>query len=421
LQQEGASTSVPTVEHGRQRLRALGAALGDAGSILTKRIQETHESIAARSFAAVGPFGRPVRVVHDGIARVSYGAVRGGIRVAGRAAGAVAAVTPLAADPRLFGRRAGMVQGAICGIYGDHLERHHPLLTVPMTVRTSGRPVALESAALSDAFPQAGPRLAVFLHGLCETEDAWGRPAQDDDTPGTYGDKLRRQLGLSPLFVRYNSGLHVTDNAERLGALLEELVEAWPVEVKQLDLVGHSMGGLIIRGACDIGAARRMRWVPLVRHCVYLGTPHHGAPLERGVNILAATLRVVPETRVIASLLDVRSAGIKDLRFGYASQRESGVSMLATARHHAVAASLGDTADHPLSRVIGDLLVPRASAFGEGLGGAGLGLEQDDRRLIGRVNHFDLLDHPVVAELLHDWLAGAGTSESLRPPSGAAG
>lgn len=418
---EMSPVSVATVDDGRRRLRALGAALGDAGGILTSRIEDTHSSISGRSFAAVGPLGLPVRLVHDAIARVAYGAVRTGIRAAGRAGGAVAAITPLAADPRLFGREAGVVQGAVCGFYGDHLERYHPDLAAPMAIRSGGRDVAVERGALSDAYPEAGPRLAMFLHGLCETEDSWGRPAQDDDSPGTYGDRLRRQLGLSPLFVRYNSGLPFSENATRLAALLEELVETWPVEVQELNLIGHSMGGLIIRGACDMGSARAMDWVSLVRHCVYLGTPHHGAPLERGVNRLAATLRVLPETRIIASLLDVRSAGIKDLRLGYANQPASNLALLATARHHAVAASLGDTPGHPLSRVIGDLLVPRASAFGEGRPGAELGLEEADRRLIGRVNHFDLLDHPVVAELLHEWLAGAtAPTDSVRLPSGAA-
>jgi hypothetical protein len=409
-----------TVDDGGRRLRALGAALGDAGGILTGRIEETHSSIAGRSFAAVGPLGLPVRVVHDSVAHVVYGAVRNAIRAAGRAGGAVVAVTPLASDPRLFGRKAGIVQGAICGFYGDHLERHHPQLTAPMAIRFGGHDVAVEPAALRDAYPEAGTRLAVFLHGLCETENSWGRPAQDDDSPGTYGDRLRRQLGILPLFIRHNSGLRVSDNAAGLADLLDDLVEAWPVDLEELDLIGHSMGGLLIRGACDIGAARGMRWVPLVRHRVYLGTPHLGAPLERGVNMLATTLRVLPETRVIARLLDERSAGIKDLRFGYASQQESDASLLATARHHAIAASLGDTPGHPLSRVIGDLLVPRASAFGEGRN-ADLGLQEPDRRLIGRVNHFGLLDHPMVAELLHDWLAGTKeTWQSMDLPSGAA-
>jgi hypothetical protein len=400
---------------GRQRLRALGAVLGDAGGILTERIHETHVSIAARSFAAVGPAGVPVRVVHDAIAGVAYGAVRGGIRAAGRVGGVVAAVTPLAADPRLFGRQAGMVEGAVCGIYGDHLQRHHPHLAVPMAIRSGGRDVGVERAALGDAYPNARARLAVFLHGLCETENGWGRPAQDDDAAGTYGDRLRRQLDLTPLFIRYNSGLRVAENGARLAALLEELVASWPVDVEELDLIGHSMGGLVIRSACDIGASRPMHWVPLLRHCVYLGTPHHGAPLERGVDTLAATLRVVPETRVIAGLLDVRSAGIKDLRFGYGGEMQNDRSLLATARHHAVAASVGDTPGHPLSRIIGDLLVPRASAFGEGRGGAALGLEETDRRHVGRASHFRLLDHPVVAELLREWLAGPAEAPR-RPP-----
>src|ERR1700680_1972696 len=140
-----------TVDDGGRRLRALGAALGDAGGILTGRIEETHNSIAGRSFAAAGPLGLPVRVVHDSVARVVYLAVRNAIRGAGRVGGAVAAVTPLASDPRLFGREAGIVQGAICGFFGDHLQRHHPQLTAPMAIRLGGRDVAVEPAALRGA------------------------------------------------------------------------------------------------------------------------------------------------------------------------------------------------------------------------------------------------------------------------------
>jgi len=403
---------------GRRRLRAAGALLGDAAAAGTDRVEELHRGIAGRAFAGAGAGAVPVRAVHDAVAAAAYSAVRGGLRAAGRLGGLLAAATPLAERNGLVGREAAVVEGAVFGMYGDRIARRHPELTLPMSLRSGGRDVAVSREALASAYPAAGPRVALFLHGLCETEDSWGAPAESADTPGTYGDRLRRHLGLAPLFLRYNSGLHVSENGARLSALLDELVDAWPAGIDDIALVGHSMGGLVIRSACDAAVREGSPWVSRLRHCVYLGTPHDGAPLERAVNMLAGTLRVLPETRPLATLLDVRSAGIKDLRFGYVRDDDwqghdpdavlvdtgSDLPLLATAQHHCVAATLGDTPRHVLSRTLGDLLVLHGSASGHGRRGVPLALAENDRRHLGRATHFHLLDHPAVADLLRDWL-----------------
>src|SRR5918992_833720 len=108
-----------------------------------------------------------------------------------------------------------------------------------------GRQVVTDSAGLASAYPDATPRLAVFVHGLCETEAAWHIGSR----PG-YGYRLREEHGYTPVDVRYNTGLHVSDNGRRLAQVLDHLVAAWPVEVEEIALVGHSMGGLVARSAC---------------------------------------------------------------------------------------------------------------------------------------------------------------------------
>ena len=417
----GGPDAAPSDTHatGRRRLRAAGALLGDAVAAGSERVEELHRGIAGRAFAGVGPSAAPVRAVHDAVATAAYSVVRVGVRAAGHVGGAIAAVTPLAEQPRLTGREAALVEGAVFGMYGDRIVQRHPELSLPMTLRSGGDDVALTREALAAAYPAAGTRVALFLHGLCETENSWGRPAESADTPGTYGDQLRRHLGLTPLFLRYNSGLHISENGARLSALLDQLVAAWPQRIDDIALVGHSMGGLVMRSACDIAVRDERPWVARLRHCVYLGTPHDGAPLERAVNMLAGTLRVLPETRPLATLLDVRSAGIKDLRFGYLRDDDwqgrdpdavlvdtgSDLPLLATAQHHCVAATLGDTPRHVLSRLLGDLLVLHSSASGHGRRGVPLKLGDADRRHVARATHFHLLDHPAVADLLRDWLS----------------
>ena len=86
--------------------------------------------------------------------------------------------------------------------------------------------------------------------------------------------------------------------------------------IEEIVIVGHSMGGLVARSACHYGSVEDHAWTGAVRHVFCLGSPHLGAPLEKGVNALGWALGRVPETRPLANLLGVRSAGIKDLRYG---------------------------------------------------------------------------------------------------------
>ena len=400
-------------------LRALGGALGDAVAEGAARVEEMHRAIAGRTFAAVGPGASPVRAAHDGISAAVYAGVRGGAWVAGRAAGAVAALTPLAETDWLERPAVAFLEGAIGGALGDHVEAHHPALAPRMAVRLAGRDVALDPGSLAGAFSRAQPRVAVFLHGLCETEAGWGRPALDDDSPGTYGDRLCRHLGHSPVFLRYNSGLHISENGRRLATLLGRLVAGWPVEVEELVLIGHSMGGLVMRSACADGERRGLDWVGRVRHCVYLGTPHDGAPLERAASVAAWTLRRLPETGALATAVERRSAGIRDLGHAYLREEDwSGhdperpwvdagthLPLLTSARHHAIAATVGATPEHLSSRLVGDTLVLHPSAQGQGRRGVPLELAEEDRHHLGGLHHFALLDHPLVYERLRSWLA----------------
>jgi pimeloyl-ACP methyl ester carboxylesterase len=397
-------------------LASLGRLGGDALARPAAAIGDVHRAVAGRVFGALGLLGAPVRLMHDGISAAAYGGVRGAMRLVPRATAAPLVRALPASTRAMADSRAGsLALAALNGAWGDTISRTHPELALELTVRRGGRAVVLDSEGLASSFPDASPRVAVFLHGLCETEAAW----RLGDRP-PYGTLLRDELGYTPIEVRYNTGLRVSDNGRRLSEVLENLVKAWPVEIGEIALVGHSMGGLVARSACHYGAADERDWTHGVRHVFCLGTPHLGAPMEKAANVAGWALTRLPETRPFGELVNLRSAGIKDMRFGscvepdwcdcdpdeYLRDRCTEVPFLDAATYYFIGATLSRRADDPLGRVVGDLLVNFPSASGSGRRRR-IPFEIDNGRHLGGLTHFALLNHPAVYEQIRDWLRRA--------------
>jgi pimeloyl-ACP methyl ester carboxylesterase len=391
---------------GRLGFDELGRAIGGIGGM--------HRGVAERVFNSVGPAGRPVRVVHDTLSAGVYMGVRAATSAIGRGADLALAGRRAVGDGRSISTdpRGGTFLGIVEGLIGDQLERERSDLHQPMSIRLDRRAVDLDPGSLRTAFPHARPQLVVFLHGLMETETAWsigGGP--------TYAERLDRDAGMTGVQVRFNTGRRVSENGRSLAELLSELVAAWPVEVEEIALVGHSMGGLVARSACFIGTEEHHRWTGLVRQTVALGTPHMGAPLEQAVHYASAGLAALPETRTMANFLRRRSGGIRDLRGGAlvdedwrdcdpealraAALRE--VPLLEGATHYFVSATVTRSPSHPLGRMFGDLLVLRPSASGYSRSRR-IAFEEENGVHLGGANHFALLNHPRVYDRLREWL-----------------
>jgi pimeloyl-ACP methyl ester carboxylesterase len=339
-------------------------------------IGQVHRAIADRAFPAPGL----AKALHDGISGAVYASVAGAATLAGRAAALAVRDRPISTTPR-----GAVVLGVLNGLQGDVLERERSELAVPTRLRVDG---------------QCTPRIAVFVHGLFETELAWrfgGRPR--------YGDRLAIEHGFTPVYARFNSGRHISENGRSLAGRLDELVAGWPVEVEQIVLVGHSLGGLVARSACHVGGD----WTGRVTHVVSLGSPHTGAPLESAVHYAAAALGAVPETRPLSRFLRRRSAGIRDLRTGSLVDEDwrgrdpdalraaacQEVPLLEGATHCFVAATVTSRADHPVARLLGDWLVLERSASHRA----------QEALHVGSAHHLALLNHPEVYARLSEWLA----------------
>jgi pimeloyl-ACP methyl ester carboxylesterase len=395
----------------------------------TDGIGDVHRAVAERAFGASGGGALPARTLHDAISNGVYAGLGGAARLAGIAADAGLGGRAVRDGRRLSASpRGALLVGALNGLIGDTLEREGSDLHQPMSVRAGGRPVPLDPTALAGAHPGAGGRVVVFLHGLMETEFSWRVGAGHDGE--TYATRLRRDLGCTPVEVRYNSGRHISENGLSLADLLSELVAQWPVEVESIALMGHSMGGLVARSACHQGAERGDDWVGLVRHVISLGTPHMGAPLAQGVHWMSAALGAVPETRPFARFLRRRSAGIRDLRQGSlvdADWRDCDpdalraaacqeIPLLEGATHCFVAATVTRGGRDPVGRLLGDCLVLQPSASGRSKTRR-IPFEEEYGAHIGGTHHLALLNHPRVYERMLRWLEGeAGAAEAAALP-----
>jgi pimeloyl-ACP methyl ester carboxylesterase len=385
----------------------------------------TQRGISERVFRSIGPSAFVARWAHDSISGAVFSVLRRSTRALGSAAEGVLWATGAAGREISAAPGGATLVGAINGLIGDQLEREASELHQPMAVRVGGRAVRAERPALAEAFPAASANIVVFLHGLMETEFAWS--LRERRTGDTYGSRLSRDLGCTPVYVRYNTGRHVSENGLELSELLEEVVAAWPVEVDGIALVGHSMGGLVARSACYQAKEEGAAWVDRVRHVVSLGTPHMGAPLAQGVHYAAAAFHALPETRALALLLRRRSAGIRDLRQGSlvdedwrgrdpdalraAACRE--VPLLDGATHCFVAATLTGDKRHPIARLLGDTLVLVPSASGRSRTRR-IPFSSEYGAHVGGTHHLALLNHPRVYECLRGWLATPPAT--LAPP-----
>lgn len=397
-----------------EEARALGHLGGEAAAGIAVQARDVQAGIAGRVFGLLGRPAEPVRVAHDHISTGVYAAARALTSSLVRGGAFVYGLSRPADAPSLSeDARGRAVIGAINGAWGDRLRAAGNPLEIPMTLRCGGTDVALDPGSLAQAFPGATGRLVVFAHGLGETDDAW-RLRSDRHVP--YGDRLRSELGCTPLFVRYNSGLHISHNGRALGALMEELTKNWPVPVAEIALIGHSMGGLVARGACHY--AQPGSWRERVRHIFMLGSPHKGAPLELAANAACHALSRLPETRPFATPIKARAAGVKDLGYGYVvdedweghdpdafwSNTGTAVPFLQSAKHYFVSATLTRHAEHPVGQLVGDLLVRRASAWSHEGRGEQLQFPIGRYGHLGRATHFDLLNHPAVYDQLRRWL-----------------
>ncbi len=372
-----------------------------ADDLVVRTARDTHLAILDRVHgllrAPTAGTATVPEVVHRGIAGAIYGGIGLGLRGASTGLDRWAAT---GAGPRLEDDPRGrFLSSAVNGLIGDKLLRERPQMAIPLALRHECHDVEPAPAPLAAAFPDATGDLVVFLHGLCESEEVWGLHRARTGT--TYGEALAAE-GWSPLFLRLNTGLPLRENGAALAGLMQRLVDSWPEPVRRVALVGHSMGGLVVRAAGAVVAEpppTSRAWAELVTDVVTLGTPHLGSSVAWGVGHGSRGLGLLPETAAFGRILDWRSRGVHDLVVGLAED----VPPWPHARYHLVAATVTAQRRHPVGDLVGDGLVRPRSAYGSDRAGRRL-FPGADVLHVGRTDHFGLLNHVDVHAALRRWL-----------------
>lgn len=385
--------------------------------LIVGTVRDVHKAISKRVFDVTG--GRLPESLHDAVVTSVYGAISGMLRLSSGSVRSLAAkgVGRPVEDTKL-GRS---IVAAVNGLIGDELRMIDDPQAIVMAVRKEGGDVPVSPWPIGEMFRDASGHLVIFVHGLCENDESWA---------SAYSDRIAADTDGTPVFIRYNTGLRVSENGKHLDWLVRQLVDSWPTRVTRITLVGHSMGGLVVRAATNHATASGQTWQHLVRDVVCLGTPHTGAALEKVAHVGSRVLHFFPESRPFSKILNTRSAGILDLRHGYITREEwegqdltrlwgldrIAAAPLPNAEYHFVVATLGASKRHPFSTVLGDLLVHFSSAAG--IGRTGPVVEGARLEYLPSTHHFALLTNPQVAEWLVQWLTAR---ESAALPAGSAG
>lgn len=391
--------------------------VGDTIAQAATRVHEFHRAISNLPFKAVGAAtlnaSKPVEAVHNEITDMVYGAVReAGRGVFSGAAWVVRQANQSMASPQVIDqaldgelmddvshlpipampnaktdKRVSAISSAINGVFGDHLAATRNPMQVHMNLYANGQALPADAAELAARFPDAQHHLVIFLHGLCCNEDSWQmyyNPCEPATRP--YGDKLQDDFPVTSLYLRYNTGRNIDSNARQFKRVLNKLVRNWPVEIKGITLIGHSMGGLVSRAVVEALTDDDVVLKRAIRDVVCLGSPHAGAPLARLAAAGEQLLDRFELSKPIGRVLGVRSRGIRDLKDGLgALQTRAGQDVT----FHLVGSTIGDHTSSWLNTTVGDGLVTPDSALADDTGKA-------QRVTFSQKHHMTLLNDPDV-------------------------
>jgi pimeloyl-ACP methyl ester carboxylesterase len=404
-------------------LRGLAKLATQATVNVTKIAEGVTQSVWSTLGAPSGKDKDQTRGTTRGITGLVYKSIQGVAQLVGKGTESLlTSLQPLLEkieqEPQESAPREAVL-AALNGVMGDRLvESDNPLAT-PMTLRFNNE--ALNWEAMPDKALLTG-KVLIVIHGLCMNDLQWTTQVGEETV--NHAETLAAKLGYTPVYVRYNTGLHTSQNGQTLSNQLELLSALWTTPLTEISVLVHSMGGLVTRSAVHAAQLSQRHWVKKLKSIVFLGTPHHGAPLEKAGNWIDVLLGVTPYSAPFKRLVELRSSGITDLRFGNVLDSDwqgedrfkSKTQQEQVDREHlplpegvacfTVAATLAAKRSLAADRLVGDGLVPLNSALGVHSDPArSLVFSKSSQMVVYRTNHMAMLGSAEVGEQLVTWLS----------------
>ena len=390
-------------------LQGLIRLISDATVGVTDLVEDMHHQVVR---PPVLP-STPILVMVTNVAGFTYNSVRWSTRfISGGLDKILGQLTPLLGDLKTTDQREA-IHAALNGIVGDYLEAKDNPLQIKMQVRYQAEAIPLNCKSIEAVYPSVNGKILLMVHGSCMNDIQWAQNGHN------HGAAIARELDMTPIYLHYNSGRHISLNGRSFNELLEGLVLSWPVPVEELVIIAHSMGGLVTRSAMYYGQQQQKTWTEYLAKVVFLGTPHHGAPLERIGNYLDVMLENIPYAKPFARLGKIRSAGVTDLRYGnlidedwqdndrfeIQGDKRNTIPLSPQIACYSIAAVIEKEQGAAFSQMLGDRLVDVKSALGQHQDPAkNLDFKAENTWVAYENTHLDLLNNPEVYDKIKSWL-----------------
>ena len=376
---------------------------------ITELVETMHKQISSPPFLP----SSPIQELTSSLTKFTYGNIKKTTHVVGKRINKVLEkYASVMGEIELTNRRENR-QSFLNGVIGDYLEENNNPLKITMQFRYQGSSIFINKENLAKKYPVIKSKVLLMIHGLCLNDSHWNINEHN------HGEKLAKELGFTPIYLYYNSGRHISTNGQNLNELLEELVLGWSIPVEELIILTHSMGGLISRSAIYYGEKQQKTWIKYLKKIFFLGTPHHGAPMEVIGNYFETTLKIIPYTRPFARLGRIRSAGVTDLRFGnlldddwenrnrfkLEGDKRCSVPLPEKIECYSIAATVSKETKVKNPKLKGDGLVEVASALGIHKNkNKNLNFKKNNTWIAYENKHIDLLSSLDVYSKIKDWI-----------------
>jgi pimeloyl-ACP methyl ester carboxylesterase len=355
----------------------------------------------------------PIQHLITKIASFTFKNIRGTTRFIGSGTDkALGKLTSVFGDIKTSDEREA-IRSVLNGVIGDYLEKKENPLKITMQFRHQGKGIFLNNKSLEDTYPSINGKILLMVHGSCMNDIQWTRKDHN------HGTTLAKELRTTPIHLHYNSGRHISTNGQDFNSLLEELINHWPVPVEELVIIAHSMGGLVSRSAIYYGEQQKKKWTEHLKKIIFLGTPHHGAPMEKAGNYLDVILEAVPYSKPFARLGKIRSAGVTDLRYGnlldedwddsdrfkmQTDQRQY-IALPKSIKCYAIAGNASKEDASLSSKFLGDNMVTVKSALGQHKNPERcLDFKKENTWVAYKNTHVDLLSSPKIYDKIKSWM-----------------